>query len=884
MITLVERMNSIISQYHCLMNDVEETRRRAMPENTFVLDKDRILALPRKFGDSRYPYGKDGFIFWAHSSGYMYGNEGLFSVFLRAAEGEEPRIAFFAGIPDSRGAYQPFSLLGVPRLPEPGESSIKRYTVFSTSYIYYITETPELNFIQRVFVTESKEIVFTLEVENLTDSPQRFFLSSYFNPFLRHQLYESSEDRWFRDVRLISPQDSAQALSAFLVSVNQDYRRDFSLTHYGILRRGLYLDTGSSLEKYEETTSRYQYVDGITGNLQTARCLWSGSFLTQEAKQTKPVCGFSEIAVAADLIHLSLAPHSTACLTQVFQWTDDRKQAMQVMNQPVDLEHLEQALLRLNQNDHKRHQTLSVKVETREEAPFTAEVFHTFWEYLKRQVEFCSIHKGYLQVVENALIGIRDVFQSLEGLLYWQPEAARQKMLEALNYMTPEGRCFRQYSLPLPSGEPGRMDLRAFIDQGVWVISTIATYLRVTGDLTFLHESCGYHEILNQASGKVRRLDMTDPVVEHLIRIMDYLLSQRDLAQTGCVYALYGDWNDALDGMGISRQPGREFGTGVSVMATLQTFQNTAEMVEILTTFDSEKYHEKINAYRQAREELKEALKRNAIVENEQGEKRILHGWGDQRHYLVGSFKDPDGACRDGLTSNAFWVLSGMDAEDTSLRPVILAAFKRLSSKYGLKTFEPLFPKGAPGVGRISNLPPGTAENAASYVHASLFGAMALFAMGYAREAWEELVRLLPFTSVHQTLSHSPFVIPNSYCLNEDILLDGQSMNDWQTGSANVLLKMMIRYVFGVNALQEGLWIQPSLASPFRRFMVALPIRAHRFVIHYESTPKVKQRTFHVNNKQTTGVWDEQMQIQRLWIPYADLLTETIEIRVEDPA
>ncbi len=32
-----------------------------------------------------------------------------------------------------------------------------------------------------------------------------------------------------------------------------------------------------------------------------------------------------------------------------------------------------------------------------------------------------------------------------------------------------------------------------------------------------------------------------------------------DLAATGCVLALYGDWNDALDGLGVSESPDREY-------------------------------------------------------------------------------------------------------------------------------------------------------------------------------------------------------------------------------------------------------------------------------------------------------------------------------------
>ena len=379
-------------------------------------------------------------------------------------------------------------------------------------------------------------------------------------------------------------------------------------------------------------------------------------------------------------------------------------------------------------------------------------------------------------------------------------------MLEALNYTSPDGRCFRQYSLPTPSGQPGRMDLRLFIDQGCWILSTTCTYLRVTGDWSYLETPCIYHRITDEARGTVEPTDEQESVLQHLIKIMDYLLANRDHAHTKCVLALYGDWNDALDGLGISIDPSEPYGSGVSVMATLQVVQNTEEMVEILEHVDPDGYASTIQRYREAAAEIEAGLRRFAVVENGDGERRILHGWGDKRSYLVGSYEDSDGQPRDGLTSNAFWVLSGLYGKDPSIRESILGAFDRLDSTYGYRTFAPAFPRDAPGVGRIVKLPPGTAENGAAYIHATSFAIMALFQMGEPRRAWEQLIKILPFTDIHDNLSHSPFVMPNSYGLNEDKLIDGENMNDWQTGSSNVVLKLLIRFVFGVEPVAKGLW------------------------------------------------------------------------------
>lgn len=77
----------------------------------------------------------------------------------------------------------------------------------------------------------------------------------------------------------------------------------------------------------------------------------------------------------------------------------------------------------------------------------------------------------------------------------------------------------------------------------------------------------------------------------------------------------------------------------------------------------------------------------------------------------------------------------------------------------------------AKGVGRIPKLPAGTAENGAPYIHASVFGVMALFRMGSPEAAWQELIKSLPMT--HDTISVSPYVMPNSYGYNPEKNVDG---------------------------------------------------------------------------------------------------------------
>ncbi len=875
--TFEETIESIMAQAGALLDDPQQAAQCGMPGRAYFLDDNQVLALPRDNGDSRYPYGQDGFNFWVYASGYMHGNEGLFSHFLRAAEGQEPHIAFFAGLPrdDNQAAYSVVPLMPVPAYPhDEAAVGVQRYTVLGSCTAYFVTLLPTLRVVLRVFVTPEKAVCFSWRAQSLTDQHQRFYVSSFFNPFLRNQISKTSEDRWFKAARLLDATADPNELGGFQFQVNEDKDRLHSVTHYGVLRRCLHTDSASRLTAQEATTSRYQYVGGVRSSLHTAASLAQGTF----GPEPQRVCTFVETAIAGDLLHLEVSPRGWARADMVFNHTDDPAAADRWCTQPPVRADLDARLAKLQQDDTRRHSGLTLSIDETD-GPIKQRVFNAFLEHLKRQVEFCSLIKGYIQLSPNSLIGIRDVFQALWALMFWRPEAARAKMLEALSYTAPDGRCFRQYSLPTSTGRIGRMDLRPFIDQGVWVISCISTYVKLTGDMAFLDEVCGYHEIVDEAAGVVRPSPQRDTVLQHLLKILGYMLDHRDHDQTGCVRALYGDWNDALDGLGISQDPNKAYGSGVSVMATLQVYRNCNEMAELLTALDSKQYWARIREYKDAAKEIKEGLYEHAIVQNEQGQKRIVHGWGDNRSYLVGGFDDPDGQARDGLTSNAYWVLTGLLAQDPAMEQHLLDAFDRLDGKYGFKTFEPYFAKDAPGVGRIRKLPAGTAENGAAYIHATAFAIKALFQMGHPKRAWDQLVKILPFTPGHDNLSHSPFVMPNSYGYNPQELIDGQNMNDWQTGSSNVVLRVLILYVFGFEPQLDGLWVQPASWAPFRSSQFVTRCRGCEVRITFEDRGEAKRR-FTVNGQEAQPTHDPIMKLDRLWVPYDQFNTDRLEIGV----
>ena len=174
--------------------------------------------------------------------------------------------------------------------------------------------------------------------------------------------------------------------------------------------------------------------------------------------------------------------------------------------------------------------------------------------------------------------------------------------------------------------------------------------------------------------------------------------------------------------------------------------------------------------------------------------------------------------------------------------PEIMNAYKRLEGKYGIKTFLPAFAPTNDKVGRITHLPEGTAENGATYNHSTNFAIWSLFEIGEDKLAWETMYKVLPVT--HSFITTTPFVMPNSYIYNEERGFDGESMNDWFSGSGSVLVKLLIGGVFGVRPTLDGLEIRPSSYMPCQGAEVTLPIKGATVRVVYKKEGNATRKYF----------------------------------------
>ena len=791
----------------------EKPEDSSLVSNCFYLKNNKILALRNPNGDSRYPYSKDGLALWAYASGNIVINQSNFFISPLTVEGKEPYINFYAGIKNKKGLYDYFSLTGNADTDFGLDSEV--YTVYSNSYCHYIRYIKGIYFSVKISISEDKSILVNCSAFNKSGKEVDAFLSFYFNPLLTHSGSEDEETKWFRNVHL--EKDGASFTSV------EDLSREEHLYNYAVVKNA------HNGDEIEVTSRRMDYVGDKNRSISHSKCLKEGKFFKK-----LETASFVDMVVYGDIVKKKLH-------------RDEELKSQYKIDIAFDKETFEQLQARsysLDSNDFPKEDkhTNNLKIEFgkfKKEYPLNNELFNKFIKSVQEQVSYSSKTKNSSLM----LLGIRDIYQMLEASLLWDKDTARKKIIESLSYIDISGRAPRQYSKETKGSNP-LFDNREFIDQGEWIISTLYKYLAFTGDYSILKENCGYCKLEGRKSGI--KLSEFDSVFEHLVRILQYLISNID-TDTDCLKALYGDWNDAVDGLGATNKEGQQFGNGVSIMASCHLYRNLIEMYEITKTYKNIEKQE----YLDTAIRLIKGITKNGIKSN-----RIVHGWGEDRSFFVGSKNDIDHKDRHSSTSNSFFVIAGLLEQYPQYKEIILEAYDALDSKYGLRTFDQYFDKSdAYKVGRIVNLPKGTAENAATYIHAGMFFVRALFQMNEGKKAFDQIYKLIPIT--HDKISTSPFVMPNSYGENSELGIDGESMSDWYTGSSNTLLKAIVFDMFGVNpTLGSSLLIKPTNYFPCEEASLSLNIKGKRVTIKYKDLHKGSRYILVNSNKISNNLID----------------------------
>ncbi|MBO0694253.1 MAG: hypothetical protein J2P58_15215, partial [Acidimicrobiaceae bacterium] len=174
-------------------------------------------------------------------------------------------------------------------------------------------------------------------------------------------------------------------------------------------------------------------------------------------------------------------------------------------------------------------------------------------------------------------MGFRDSNQDLLGVVHMVPERARERILDLASTQLASGGAYHQYQ---PLTKRGNDDIGSgFNDDPLWLVLSVAAYLKETGDVALLGEPVPYDR---DPTGEL-------PLLDHLQRSIRYTLER--LGPHGLPLIGRADWNDCLNLNCFSDTPGESFqvvenrqgGAAESVFIAAQLVLAAREMAAIMT-------------------------------------------------------------------------------------------------------------------------------------------------------------------------------------------------------------------------------------------------------------------------------------------------------------
>ena len=392
---------------------------------------------------------------------------------------------------------------------------------------------------------------------------------------------------------------------------------------------------------------------------------------------------------------------------------------------------------------------------------------------------------------------VRDQCQDTFGVTLIDPDLARGKILHIARFFFSDGRagagCNR---LGLPEGASIKVDVP------LWLILTVADYIKETGDWALLDES------LPLLDGG------TSTIYEKLKAGMARIAT--DKGPHGLPLIGRGDWNDAADQIGAQ-------GRGESVwLAQFLVFT----VREAAFLFRHQGDTDLLASYEQI------AYEQERIVREQ--------CWDGE--WFVRAFKDdgtPVGVkgTEEGfiwINSQTWAVMAGVgtpDQRDRAMDSVI----EHLETECGLMNLAPAYTKPDPTIGIITAFKPGWKENAAVFSHASAFNVCARAKLGRGSDAVELFRKLLPGGRDPDRYLVEPYVYAQFVAGPAAGDEFGEGAWHWLTGTAAWMIRALSDYIFGVRAEVDGLTINPSVDPAWREWTFTRRFRGSTYTIQFRN-------------------------------------------------
>lgn len=517
--------------------------------------------------------------------------------------------------------------------------------------------------------------------------------------------------------------------------------------------------------------------------------------------------GSCERLAAAMELEFVLAPGAEETVNILIGAFEQNSDAEKLTRRLFSNGEIEKEFLKLCEEKGKR--TRAINIETPDER-----INNLFNTWTKQQVDLCA------QVGRGATRGYRDALQDAWGYSSFDADAARDKIVEALEHQYADGHAPRAW-MPL--------DERHYSDSQVWIPMAVNGYLKETGDFAFLES-------------EIKFLDGTkDTVWEHCRRAMEYLYSDRGVH--GLVLSHCGDWNDSLTGLGKE-------GRGETAWTAIAMFFALNEMVSMGQRTNKSSYD--IERLKHIAKEIQEIVNKAAW-----DGKWYLEGYDDYGN-PVGTHAESEGKIY--LNPQTWAVISGVAPSDRA-EEIMKQVDEQLDSPYGSLTLSPAYTKPNLSIGRLTEFVPGIWENGCPYCHGSAFKIVADCILGRGNKAYDTLKKIMP-DSPDNPSEHSgcePYAFTNMY-LGPDNPRPGFAMFGWISGTAGWVFRAVTQSMIGFQPDYDGFYINPCIPSIWEKCSFERTFRKNRYKL-------IINNPSHVQSGVRELIFDGKVQ-QNNYVPY----------------
>jgi len=420
-------------------------------------------------------------------------------------------------------------------------------------------------------------------------------------------------------------------------------------------------------------------------------------------------------------------------------------------------------------------------------------------------------------------MGFRDSNQDLIGFVHQIPELARERILDIAATQFEDGGCYHQYQ---PLTKMGNHALGGdFNDDPLWLILSVTTYIKETGDFAILDEQVPFDNDESKAKS----------LFEHLHASFYHVVNNLGPHQLPLIGR--ADWNDCLNLNCFSDNPNESFQT------TGNKKGRTAESLMIAGLFVV--YGKEYVKLCKRIGKDQDASKAQKHVDNMSGAVK-MSGW-DGDWYLraydyfgnkVGSKENEEGKIF--IESQGWCTMAEIGAEDGMPEKALNSVKEMLDTPYGIVLNNPAFTEYKIEYGEISTYPAGYKENAGIFCHNNPWIIIGETLLGRGDQAWEYFKKICP--AYLEEISELHKVEPYVYCqmiAGKDAFKPGEGKNSWLTGTASWNFFTATQYILGIQPDYDGLRIDPCIPKEWKEYSVTRKFRGATYFIHI-SNPNEK--------------------------------------------